>query len=1035
MMKKFILFIFFASFLFGQTKTFAPLSIETSAGTPIRNATVIAYPAGTTSNGTTLTWLSSGRYYTTSSVTNQIYDFTVSGVSYATNVFWGSSIDITGSGIAVALDTVALKILTDTLAWLNETAVGNNFGEGLFVEIDSVYEKSVGSIYNATSGKQWIRQERLDKPGLVRPEWFGAIADGITDSFSAVRAAAAAIRDNGTLEFGGGHYLIVNNASIRINNVSDLKIIGNGSKLRANVSFDTFEITNNDSSNAEQKRWFTGFDETAFTDVSGFEIKADSSYVRVADSTAWKGLSWWPTATRSTSDSVHVLIEIGAGVEVTYNQGTTFEFSHFGSVGGSQVMYAKRPFLRNQELGTNADITYDSTANRYWIQAVPLENTLTIKDLHFESSRVVVIGYRTVFIQNVHMEVRKEFGDVHQSALVLFWTINSIVDGYSAKGYQQSNSGYGINAQAFINMKILNSNFEDNRHGITTNTLGAASSRGLLVDNCTFTHTPNYTDTFSELNTHPLLDDFKVTNCKFFGTTATPIQLRNGHAIIENVEVEQCTDFLGFQQLEQFKGGSVSIRNSSARSMSGHVFNSSGSGGVNLTKLTIDNFEYNREHSVGVNTNGFLWLSRGSIDTIIIENSRYLGNPTTQNSKMLLFGKTSPTKRGTGGFLGNGSSADSLTSNYIRIKGNFFDNVAALFSAPAVWFGFDHIEVIDNDVVNWNSLFDFNSTDADAVNTVDTVNIGINHLDLRNNRFRIGGKPFSFVGLRVDTLSSFNDEFDTFKTASTITDVVFKVVDFDRGKFINPWGGGNNQHTDFVVFSKATKSLVSITNSTFIRDQGRWEAYRLRRARSGNEAYGAFGGQVSLGEKDNLTYVPDFKFNYNHWEQLGHTVNNGHGWFKSDTGVVEMIGNTITVVDSFNNSELIRITDPEFTFIGNTIKSNAGASKHTIFIQITPITVGKDTVSIFDNRFIDISATPAASSMPISANGVSDLNISKGNNWAMGFDKNNDWGTSPDFTRTLWLMDGLPLKSATDDSIHTITVLGDTLNVSTGTQP
>ena len=62
MKKTILLILVLAGIVFGQTKYFLPVPVESSNGRPIPNQTVVIYPTGTTTNGDTLTWLDAGRY-------------------------------------------------------------------------------------------------------------------------------------------------------------------------------------------------------------------------------------------------------------------------------------------------------------------------------------------------------------------------------------------------------------------------------------------------------------------------------------------------------------------------------------------------------------------------------------------------------------------------------------------------------------------------------------------------------------------------------------------------------------------------------------------------------------------------------------------------------------------------------------------------------------------------------------------------------------------------------------------------------------
>lgn len=166
-MKKLLFLFLIPLFLQGQTKNIFPQSIVSSNNRTYASPsslTVIAYPANTTSNGITLTWLRAGDWYTTSSVENQDYDIYVNGSLYSEDVAWGNKITLSGAGSAnlIAADTTAMIALTTdtlgTIVYLRKLSAADSAGAGLFVLIDSTWNEDSWNYFDSgASGKQWQR--------------------------------------------------------------------------------------------------------------------------------------------------------------------------------------------------------------------------------------------------------------------------------------------------------------------------------------------------------------------------------------------------------------------------------------------------------------------------------------------------------------------------------------------------------------------------------------------------------------------------------------------------------------------------------------------------------------------------------------------------------------------------------------------------------------------------------------------------------------------------------------------------------------
>lgn len=181
-MKVLYIIFFIPCLLFGQTKYFLPVPVESSEGRPIKNATVELYIANTDTLQQTLTWLDAGWYYYyggNDSVPFGSYDVYVNDVIWRTNIAVGQAdnnfVVSVLSDTASTLRTQWRSDINDSLAtiyspdgvtingskeaglvvdgaYLAGNGLGSNVGEQLHVKVDDGLEINADSVRVKTDG-------------------------------------------------------------------------------------------------------------------------------------------------------------------------------------------------------------------------------------------------------------------------------------------------------------------------------------------------------------------------------------------------------------------------------------------------------------------------------------------------------------------------------------------------------------------------------------------------------------------------------------------------------------------------------------------------------------------------------------------------------------------------------------------------------------------------------------------------------------------------------------------------------------------
>lgn len=214
------------------------VAIQNVDRSPLIGATVKLYAYSSVSpyyTGAALYTLSeagNGVYYAdiTSTLKGTIVVTTATGTTYVPTNFIGylfkGDDSLTGLASSVATTKVALEGMSQSgdYVYLSELTSGSGAGGGLFIGKASGTVDNV-TTFSASGGGVWVRTEYLESK-ILRPEWAGAKADGVTDNVTALQSVLTiASASGGTVKLGPGQYNISGPVTISGSNVS---LVGDG---------------------------------------------------------------------------------------------------------------------------------------------------------------------------------------------------------------------------------------------------------------------------------------------------------------------------------------------------------------------------------------------------------------------------------------------------------------------------------------------------------------------------------------------------------------------------------------------------------------------------------------------------------------------------------------------------------------------------------------------------------------------------------------------------------------------------------------
>jgi len=223
-MKKVLLILLIPLLLFGATKYYLPVQIESSNGRPIRDATVAIYDSTGTVKKADCYWHTSGIYYFTTSLPAGKYDIKIYTSGEWITLF--DDIQIIPNILTAQSDVVHDSLLAHNVSQTNLKV--NGYGSGYGIDSVGVYQ-------------------HLKFLQVYTPEEFGAKGDGTTDDYEALQEAIDKINtEGGILRLGEKTYkftqklILSPNTSIRDKGIiiigsgvkrTKLKYIGNGVAL------------------------------------------------------------------------------------------------------------------------------------------------------------------------------------------------------------------------------------------------------------------------------------------------------------------------------------------------------------------------------------------------------------------------------------------------------------------------------------------------------------------------------------------------------------------------------------------------------------------------------------------------------------------------------------------------------------------------------------------------------------------------------------------------------------------------------------
>jgi len=184
-MKKVLLILLIPLIIFGATKYYLPVQIESSNGRPIRDATVAIYDSTGTVKKADCYWQTSGIYYFTTSLPAGKYDIKIYTSGEWITLF--DDIQIVPNILTAQSDVVHDSLIAHNVAQTNLRVNGLGNGVGL---------DSVGTY------------QHLKNMGIINVKDYGAVGDGVTDDTQAIQNAINAVEEGGTVYLPYGRYLI-----------------------------------------------------------------------------------------------------------------------------------------------------------------------------------------------------------------------------------------------------------------------------------------------------------------------------------------------------------------------------------------------------------------------------------------------------------------------------------------------------------------------------------------------------------------------------------------------------------------------------------------------------------------------------------------------------------------------------------------------------------------------------------------------------------------------------------------------------------
>jgi hypothetical protein len=640
------------------------------------------------------------------------------------------------STITMVNDSASLKLsdvnVKEKYMWGYSS--GSSIGGGKFVVIDKGTNSANGMTYFSTTdpNKLYVRLKYFETQ-KIDVGW-GSVKSDSTDISTSITSMWSKIPNNSTVVFPKGTYYLKEGGT-ELSGVSNLNIVfEEGAKFygaKNNTASTWLRFYNSSIANSTLGVITTGFDYTDFVQVTGEEVKKNTNFIRVTDTTSWinTGLK--------RGDMVVVASSVGQGIN-SYRLSATFLFDRYGVEGADQVIYSQKPLRQSFKIDSNADLHLIGA--NYAIYVYPL-NRFSMTGGVFKDMGVTVSNVRDGYISSMIFSNTNGKEANQESALLVEKIANSTITDINVDNYHKAESGYGIGATTFSGLLITNSTFTDCRHAITTGSDFYNYVDGLNVVNCYSYYSDDQAGLHYAFDTHLNAYDITYKNVNTFNALYL-ISMRSHDLTLEfskavhSAGVVHAND-LGLDSTDSF----INMNNVRFVNPTGKYFllltDSS-----NSKKITINNCEIKSEDVI---SEAQIVYNGGSrVDSLLINNFIYDVNTVTGYASSLI--RFNP--------------INTSTFKYISINNLIASNFGSVASGGVVS-PVDEILIKNSNLSYFNSIVDINYGSGGA-NSSDTTNSIASKIIIKDNTLKSYLRPIghSAINVKIDTVMFERNDVD-----------------------------------------------------------------------------------------------------------------------------------------------------------------------------------------------------------------------------------------------------------------------------------
>jgi hypothetical protein len=603
---------------------------------------------------------------------------------------------------------------------------GSYLGGGKFVVIDKGIYSANGMTYFPTSDptKLYARLKYLETK-IIDVTW-GGVKNDSTDISASIAAMWSNIPNNSTVAFPKGTYYLQAGGT-ELDGVSGLNIVfEEGVKFygaKNNAASTWLRFYNSSITNATLGVITTGFDYTNFVQITGDEVKKNTNFIRVTDTTDWVNTGL------KRSDMVVIASSVGQGIS-SYRLSATFLFDRYGVEGTDQVIYSQKPLRQSFKIDSNADL--HTVGANYAIYVYPL-NSFSMTGGIFKDMGVTVANVKNGHISNLIFSNTNGKEENQESALLVEKIANSTITNINVDNYHRAGAGYGIGATTFSGLLITNSTFTDCRHAITTGSDFYNYVDGLNVVNCYSYYSNDQAGLHYAFDTHLNAYDITYKNVNTFNALylismrGHDLSLNNCKAVHSNGVIH--ANDLGLDTTDGF----IDLDDVKFINPTGKYFLLL-TDGSNSKKITIKNSEIRSEDVV---SEAQICYNGGSrVDTLIVDGFIYDVNTVTGYASSLV--RFNPINTSTFKYI----SINNLTAS------NFGNVISGGVVSPV-----DEILIKNSNLSYFNSIVDINYGSGGA-NSSDTTNSIASKIIIKDNTLKSYLRPigFSAIDVKIDTV-------------------------------------------------------------------------------------------------------------------------------------------------------------------------------------------------------------------------------------------------------------------------------------------